>query len=88
MTPNVAIIHVQNPQWHWRGFKLWVPLFLLWIPIILLSPLILLIVFGLCIAGRVNPFYALRVMWDITCSLPGTDVRVTADGNKVLVRIL
>jgi hypothetical protein len=26
--------------------------------------------------------------WSLLCSLPGTDVRVATDGNKVLVRIL
>jgi hypothetical protein len=88
MTPNLAIIHVQNSEWRSKGFKLWVPLFLLWIPLILLSPLILLVVFAACIAGEIDPFYALRAFWDIACGLRGTDVRVTADGNKVLVRIL
>jgi hypothetical protein len=86
MTPNIAIIHIHNP--HWRGFKLWVPLFLLWIPAILLSPLILLVLFGLCIAGQIDPFRAIRIFWDILCSLPGTNVHVRADRNTVLVRIL
>jgi hypothetical protein len=86
VTPNIAIVHVHNP--HSRGFKLWIPLFLLWIPAILLSPLMLIVLFGLCIAGEVDPFRAIRVFWDILCSLPGTDVRVSADGNKILVRIL
>jgi len=88
MTPSIAIVHVHNADWRGHGFKLWVPLFLFWIPVILLSPLILLVVFAVSIARRIDPIYALRVFWDITCSLPGTDVRVTADGNKVLVRIL
>jgi hypothetical protein len=86
MTPNIAIVHVENP--HWRGVRLWLPLFLLWIPIILLSPLILLVVLGVCLAGRVNPWRAIAAFWALSCSLPGTDVRVCADGNKVLVRIL
>jgi hypothetical protein len=86
VTPNIALIHIQNP--HWRGFKLWIPLFLLWIPLILLSPLILLVVLGVCLAGRVNPWRAIAAFWAISCSLPGTDVRVCAEGSKVLVRIL
>lgn len=86
MTPNIAIVHIHNP--HWRGCKLWIPLFLLWIPALLLSPLILLVVFAASIAGGIDPFHAIRVFWDILCSLPGTDVRVSADDNKVLVRIL
>jgi len=91
MTPNVAIIHIHNPEWHSRGLKLWIPLFLLWIPVIVLSPLImlaLLILLAACIAGQVNFFLALRVFWDILCSLRGTDVRVSADDTRILVRIL
>ena len=86
MTPNIAIVHVQNP--YWRGIRLWLPLFLLWIPLILLSPLILLVVFGLRPAGRINPWQAIATFWAILCGLRGTEVRVTADGNKVFVRIL
>ena len=86
MTPNVAIVHVENP--HWPGIHLWLPLFLLWIPVILLSPLILLVVFAVCLAGRINPWQAIASFWGLVCSLPGTDVRVCADGNRVTVRIL
>jgi hypothetical protein len=89
MTPNVAIIQISDPKIRWGGFRLWIPLFLLWIPAILLSPFILLVLFGLCIAGRVNPFVAIRVFWGILCGLPGTNVHVRADRNTtVLVRIL
>ena len=88
MTPNIAIVQVTNLHSRWRGFRLWIPLFLLWIPAILLSPVILPVLFGLCIAGRIDPFRAIRIFWDILCSLPGTNVHVRADRNTVLVRIL
>lgn len=88
MTPNFAIVQVSNPCARRRGFRLWIPLFLLWIPAVLLSPVILLVLFGLCIAGRVDPFRAIRIFWDILCSLPGTNVHVRADRSTVLVRIL
>ena len=45
MTPNIAIVRIETP--HWRMPELWIPLFLLWIPALLLSPLILLLLFGL-----------------------------------------
>lgn len=86
MTPNIAIVQVQNP--YRRGIHLWLPLFLLWIPIILLSPLILLAVIGVCLAARINPWDAIASFWGILCNLRGTEVRVAAEGNKVLVRIL
>jgi hypothetical protein len=86
MTPSIAIVHVQNP--HWRGIKLWIPLFLLWIPALILSPLFLVVLLGLCIGGRIDFFGALKTFWGILCGLSGTDVRVNADGNRVLVRIL
>ena len=69
MTPNIAIVHVENP--HWRGIRLWVPLFLLWIPLVLLSPLIFLVVLGVCLAGRINPWRAIAAFWAISCSLAG-----------------
>ena len=86
MTPNIAIVDIETP--HWRCVPLWIPLFLFWIPAILLSPLILLVIVGLSIAGRVNPWNAVAAFWNILCSLPGTNVRVASDGAKVEVRIL
>ncbi len=86
MTPNIAIVQIQRPSS--RGYRLWLPLFLLWIPAILLSPVIFLVLFGLCIAGNVSLWRAIAVFWAILCGLPGTDIRVCADGNQVLVRIL
>lgn len=86
MTPNLAIVHVHTADW--RGIRLWLPLFLLWIPAILLSPLIFLVLLGLCIAGRVSFWRAISVFWAILCSLPGTNVRVSTHDTQVLVRIL
>jgi hypothetical protein len=86
MTPNLAIVQIETP--HWRCIPLWIPLFLLWIPAILLSPLIFTVIFGLAVAGRVDPWGAMATLWNLVCSLPGTHVRVAADGAKVQVRIL
>jgi hypothetical protein len=86
MTPNIAIVHVHNPHWH--GFRLWIPLFLLWIPAILLAPLILLVLLAASLAGFVRFWRSIAVLWGILCALPGTDVRVEAQGNKILVEIL
>ncbi len=86
MTPNFAVVHIETP--HWRCVLLWIPLFLIWIPAILLSPLIFLVIFGLAIVGRVDPWRAVATLWNLVCSLPGTHVRVVADGAKVQVRIL
>jgi hypothetical protein len=86
MTPNIAIVHIHNP--YWRGFRLWLPLFLLWIPVILLSPLLLLILLAVCFLARINFWESIAVFWGILCALPGTDVRVVAQGNHILVEIL
>jgi hypothetical protein len=86
VTPSIAIVHVAIPQW--RTIRLWLPLFLLWIPLILLSPLIFIVVCGLCLAGRISPWRAIASFWALSCALPGTDVRVCTEGNKILVRIL
>jgi hypothetical protein len=86
MTPNIAIVRIDSP--HWRGIRLWLPLFLLWIPLLLLSPLILLVLLACCITGGIDFFAAIKTFWGILVGLPGTDVRVTANGSKVTVRIL
>jgi len=72
--------------------RLWLPLFLLWIPLglllLLLSPILFIVVCAMSIATGVGPLRVVRIFWDILSSLRGTDVRVAANGNKVLVRIL
>ncbi len=86
MTPSIAIVHIENP--YWQTIRLWLPLFLLWIPLLLLSPVILIVIAAVSLAGRISPVGAIRAFWGILCGLRGTEVRVTADGNKIYVRIL
>jgi hypothetical protein len=90
MIPNIAIVHIDNPEWgrFWRRNRLWIPLFLLWIPLLILLPLILLVVIIAALVGRLNPWTVIRTLWGLLCALPGTDVRVAAEGNHVMVRIL
>jgi hypothetical protein len=88
MIPILAVVHVHNPEWRWQELRLWLPLFLLWIPLLILSPLIVLVVVAACLMGHVSPWQAIRAFWGLLCGLAGTDVRVQADGNRVLVRIL
>ncbi|HEX4005969.1 MAG TPA: hypothetical protein VHX60_07320 [Acidobacteriaceae bacterium] len=86
MTPSIAIVHVHNP--HWRGIRLWIPLFLLWIPALLLAPIVLLVVFIVCMVGEMNPWKAIAAFWALLCALPGTNVHVHSKNDQVLVRIL
>jgi hypothetical protein len=86
MTPSLAVIRIQTAGR--RGFPIWIPLFLLWIPVVLLSPLILLAVLAVRMAGRVNPWRAIAAFWAISCNLPGTHIHVSSKGNQVPVRIV
>ena len=86
MIPSIAILQVEAP--HFQTPRLWLPLFLLWIPAILLSPLILLVVFGVCMAGRIRFWRAIGVFWSILCGLRGIHVHVSTHESRVLVRIL
>ena len=86
MTPNLAVLEIESP--HWRMPRIWLPLFLLWVPLILLSPIIFLVIFGLCLVSHVNPWRAIAAFWAISCSLPGTHVHVSTHESKVLVRVL
>ena len=86
MTPNLAIVHVSFPRG--PNFRLWLPLFLLWIPAVLLAPFILPVLWVVSVATRI-PFWAsIGTFWSLLSSLRGTDVRVSTEGNRVLVRIL
>lgn len=86
MIPSFAILQIEAPQFHMP--RLGLPLFLLWIPAILISPLVFLVIFGLSMAGRINPWRAIAVFWSILCALPGTHIHVSAHESKILVRIL
>ena len=86
MIPNIAIVHVNYP--HGPNFRLWLPLFLLWIPALLLAPFVLVVLLVACVCVGVSFWKSVSAFWAIVCSLPGTDVRVTTEGNRVLVRIL
>lgn len=86
MTPNVAIVHLSYP--HGPNFRLWLPLFLLWVPALVLAPFVLLAVLIACLISGVRFWRCVAAGWSLLCSLPGTDVRVASEGNRVLVRIL
>jgi hypothetical protein len=86
MTPNIAVIRIQ-PEHGWCPL-IPIPLFLLWIPGILLAPFILFALWVPCLVFRIRFWHSLRVLWNVFCSLPGTNVRVCAEGKKISVRIL
>jgi hypothetical protein len=89
MIPNLAVIRIQGE----RGWcpLIPVPLFLIWIVAILLSPLILaalLVLWTVCLGAGYKMWRLLWAFGRIVCALPGTQVRVTADGKQIFVRIL
>ena len=90
MIPNIAVLEIENPHYHMP--RLWLPLFLLWIPLalvlILISPLLLIALLALAMLTGVSPWRIVALFWNVQSSLSGTHVHVTANGNKVLVRIL
>ncbi|QOY90381.1 hypothetical protein [Paludibaculum fermentans] len=86
MTPNFAVLGIDTPGFHWP--QLWLPVFLLWIPVILLSPIIFLALVVLSIAARTSIWRVIAIFWAILCSLPGTNVHVSTQQARVVVRIL
>lgn len=89
MIPTLALVRIDSA--HFRCPTIPVPLLLLCLLLLLLSPLLLvaaIVVWAVCLANGVPFWRALGVCWSILCALPGTDLRVTAEGNHVTVRIL
>ncbi len=86
MTPNLAVIRIQ-PGHVWVP-PIPLPLFLLWIPGILLAPFVLLAVWITCLVSGLRFWRSVKVLWDLLCALPGTNIRVCAEGKKITVRIL
>ena len=86
MTPNLAMIRIQ-PENGWCPL-IPLPLFLLWIPGILLAPFVLLAIWITCVVYNLRFWRSLGVLWSLLCALPGTNVRVCAEGKKISVRIL
>jgi hypothetical protein len=87
--PSLAVVRIENE--HFWCPPIPVPLFLLWILLLVLSPLVLIaliVLWAICVGFRYPFWRALGTFWKILCALPGTDVRVTAEGNHVRVRIL
>jgi hypothetical protein len=89
MIPNLAVIRIQGE--HGWCPPIPVPLFLIWIVAILLSPLILvalLVLWAVCLGAGWQMWRLLGAGWRLLCALPGTQVRVTAEGKRISVRIL
>ncbi|HEY2859151.1 MAG TPA: hypothetical protein VGJ21_12095 [Terracidiphilus sp.] len=89
MIPSLAIVRVQSERFWCPVIP--VPLFLLWIVLLLFSPLILLtlaVTWAVCLGTGYPLGRAIATVWRILCALPGTEVRVTAEERRILVRIL
>jgi hypothetical protein len=89
MIPNLAVIRIQGE--HGWCPPIPVPLFLIWIIAILLSPLILaalIVLWAICLGAGYQMWRVLAALWRVLCALPGTSVRVTAEGKHISVRII
>ena len=86
MIPSIAIFHIRTPDW--RGFRLWIPLFLVWVLLLPFSPLLLLGYMLYCLICRVNVWEGLAAIWEVLCAISGTDVLVDSEGTQVLLRLI
>jgi hypothetical protein len=87
--PNLAVVRVESE--HFWCPPIPIPLFLIWVVVLLLSPLLLaglIVLWAVCLCLGYPLGRAISVFWEILCALPGTYVRVTAEGKHVTVRIL
>jgi hypothetical protein len=89
MIPSLAVVRVESE--HFWCPPIPIPLFLLWILVLLLSPVLLiglLVAWAVCLGVGFPLGRAIATAWAILCALPGTQVRVTAEGKHVTVKIL
>lgn len=89
MIPSFAIVRVESEHFWCPAIP--VPLFLIWILLLLFSPLILLVLgvlWAVCLGAGYPLWRVIGTVWRIVCALPGTEVRVTAEGKHITVRIL
>lgn len=86
MTPTFARVGIETPQFCCP--PIWLPIFLLWIPVMLLAPLIFLVLLAVCLIGRINVWRAIGAFLAILWSLPGTDVRVSAEKTRIVIRVI
>ena len=89
MIPSLALVRIESA--HFCCPTIPVPLFLLWAVLLVLSPVLLvvgIVGWGVCVANGIPFWRAIATFWKLLCALPGTDVRVTSEGNHVTVRIL
>ena len=66
-----------------RRFHLHLPLILLWLVLLPLTPVLLLALLIVCIAGGVNPFHAVWAIFRTFGALRGT--RVEFDGGQISI---
>ena len=85
MIPCVATVRIRTRQN--RAFRFWIPLGLLWLLLLPVVLLLLPLAFIACLAGRVDPFQAGAIFWQVLSSLNGTDVEVAGDGASVAIHI-
>lgn len=86
MIPLLAVVGFRNR--HARRFQLWLPLFLVWL---LVLPFVLVLLPFVLVgfwAKRVNPFRAVRAVWQTFCALRNTHVEIENDETWVLISLV
>ncbi|HTD23933.1 MAG TPA: hypothetical protein VK738_14845 [Terriglobales bacterium] len=85
MIPLLAVIRVAHKP-H-SCFRLWLPLFLLWMVLLPLMLLLAPLICVVCLAQQVDPFRALRALWQMLCALRGAKFEVNHRNSLVFLNI-
>ena len=86
MLPLIARVHVINRSG--RGVRLWVPLFLVWLLLLPFAIVVLPILFVIWVVADVDPWPALKTIWNFLSSFSGTNVEVDAPDASVFVHVV
>ena len=86
MIPMLVFLRIRGRNR--RGLRLWIPLFVVWLLLLPFVLVLLPLAFIACLVGRVNPFRALAVGWQLLTGLRNTNIEVAQGQVLVLVHVV
>jgi len=85
MLPLIARVRVVNRSGRW--VRLWIPLFLVWLLLLPFALILMPVLLVVWVVADVDPWPALRSIWNFLSGFSGTNVEVAAPDASVFVHV-